>query len=82
MTPLADGLLTHLGNVGRLPRFKPRETRAWSGAGRHVSGQDVVRVAVQVLACSLWRTASWCAGRRGGQRSEHRAGQRQHRAWS
>ena len=42
-----------IGNVGRLPRFKPRETRAWSGAGRHVGGQDVVRVAVQVLACSV-----------------------------
>jgi hypothetical protein len=38
------------GNVGRLPRLEPRETYAWSGAGGHVGGQDVVRVAVQVLA--------------------------------
>ena len=38
-----------IGNVGRLPRFKPREAQAWSGAGGHVGGEDVVRVAVQVL---------------------------------
>ena len=34
------------GNVGRLPRLWPRETLAGSGAGGHVGGQDVVRVAV------------------------------------
>jgi hypothetical protein len=38
-----------IGNVGCLPRFKPREAQAWSGAGGHVGGEDVVRVAVQVL---------------------------------
>jgi hypothetical protein len=38
------------GNVGRIPRHEPRETRAGSSAGRHVGGEDVVRVAVQVAA--------------------------------
>jgi Arc/MetJ family transcription regulator len=38
------------GNVGRLPQHERREMRAGSGAGRHVGGQDVVRVAVEVLA--------------------------------
>jgi len=32
--------------------------------------------------CVPCHTASWCAGRRGGQRSARRASQRQRRAWS
>src|SRR6266516_2097431 len=35
---------------GRLPRNQPRETEAGSGAGGHVGGQDVVRVAVEAVA--------------------------------
>ena len=71
--------MTHtlIGNVERLPRLKPRETKAWSGAGGHVGGEDVVGVAVQVLAGS---TAWSCAGQRDGRRSGHPAGRRRHRA--
>src|SRR5580692_1684079 len=42
-----------IGNVGRLPRLWPWETLAGSGAGGHECGQDVVRVAVEVLAGSV-----------------------------
>jgi hypothetical protein len=38
------------GNAVRLPRPGLRETQAGSGAGGHEGGEDVVRVAVQVLA--------------------------------
>jgi hypothetical protein len=34
-------------------RVGPRETRVRSGAGGHVGGEDVVRVAVEVLAGSV-----------------------------
>src|SRR5690348_3306890 len=42
--------LTLIGNVGRLPWHESRETQAGSGAGRHIGGKDVVRVAVEVVA--------------------------------
>jgi len=38
------------GNGGRLLRVERRETLARSGGGGHLGGQDVVRVAVKVLA--------------------------------
>jgi hypothetical protein len=41
-----------IGNARRLPGFEPRETSARSGAGGHVGGQDVVRVAAKVLPAS------------------------------
>jgi nucleoside-triphosphatase THEP1 len=41
-----------IGNAGRLPG-RARETRVRSGSGGHVCGEDVVRVAVQVLAGPL-----------------------------
>src|SRR5260370_10611764 len=53
------------GNVGRSPQLEPRGTQAGSGAGRDVGGEDVVRVAVQIVAGPLWRTASWSADRHG-----------------
>ena len=42
----------HFGNAGRLLGAGPRETQVQfrSGAGGHIGGEDVVRVAVQVLA--------------------------------
>jgi hypothetical protein len=61
---------------GISPGLEPRETRAWSGAGRHVGGQDVVRLAVEVLAGTLV-THWWCAGRRDGRRSGLRVDRRQ-----
>ena len=41
----------HFGNAGRL-RGLNRGRRSWSSARGHVGGEDVVRVAVQVLAGS------------------------------
>jgi hypothetical protein len=41
------------GNAGRLPEPEALETRAGSGAGSHESGEDVVRMTVQVLAGSV-----------------------------
>src|SRR5215831_10867186 len=42
--------LTLIGNAGRLLWLGSRATRARLGAGGHVGGQDVVRVAVEVVA--------------------------------
>src|SRR5258708_16792370 len=39
-----------IGNAERLPGPEPRDTQAGSGAGSHVGGQDVIRMAVEVLA--------------------------------
>ena len=37
-------------NAGRLPGLEPRETQVGSGPGGHEGGENIVRVAVQVLA--------------------------------
>src|SRR6185369_5412441 len=42
--------ITHIGNAGRLLRLGPRGTRVRSGTRGDVGGQDVVRVAVEILA--------------------------------
>jgi len=44
---------THFGNGGRLSRFEPRETSAGSGAGGHEGCENVVRVAIEILAGSV-----------------------------
>ena len=49
-----DVICPLIGNVGCLRGYEPREAQAWSGAGGHAGGQDVIRVAVQVLAGPLW----------------------------
>jgi hypothetical protein len=42
--------LALIGNAERLPGPEPRDTQAGSGAGGHVGGQYVVRMAVEILA--------------------------------
>ena len=46
-------LITLIGNVECLRRPEPQEMQDGLGAGGHVGGQDVVRVAVKVLAGSV-----------------------------
>ena len=49
----ALGGSAQFGNAGRLPGPALRETRVRSCVGSHVGGEDVVGVAVQVLAGSV-----------------------------
>jgi len=50
MPGYAPGRRFLIGTAGYLSRHEPREASSGSGAGGHVGGQDVVGVAVQVLA--------------------------------
>ena len=61
-------------NAGRSPRPGPQRMRVRSGTGGHVSGEDVVRVAIQVLAS--WDRAPGRSTLRAGQAGNQKAARR------
>jgi hypothetical protein len=63
-----------IGNAGRPPRPGPQGMRVRSDAGGQVSGEDVVRVAVQVLAS--WDRAPGKSVLRAGQAGDQKAADR------